>query len=523
MTNQLTDRPTDRPTDRTKDRDYPPSEDRQGAQRGLRAVKSFEEQGPVVVWQVNVPFVGGLKKFYLVLDANQKSFGARLEKSRSEDLKAGGAVVAQLRKQLPSGYVPGVYLDSGLGHLWIPFFRDKGPKPAFWIMLARLSPPEIRLVDAQGMILVRKSSQGSYTKKRPLEDHLPQWPPGSDLSDLLPDLLTAFQGLEPEPSSKASDPADSPETRPPLSPSPSKGHLNLGPDLPEYQKTARDRLSRRAKTLRKSVERLEQELTAKKGLHLVEKRAQLLRDYLHLVMPGESSVTITDERGETTVLDMDPSRSPGANLVEAHEAVKKRQKALAKLSEELHRARRALDEANTHLSHLRGEVLAFASVQEMMARHHLSLDKPVTSTAKGEKPEALPYKTYVYKSEVLRHPVKILVGKGAEGSDLLVKDAKANDLWFHVAGSTGSHVIIPARDLVGAPPPEDLLRRAGILAVFHSKMRDSFAGEVYFSRKQHIRKRKGMAPGLWQIDKAETTMIRFDQEELQLVLAMAAP
>lgn len=508
----------------TNDHENAPSEDRYPTnKRGLRAVKSFEEQGPVVVWQVNTPLVGGLKKFYLVLDANQKSFGARLEKSRSEDLKTGGAVVAQLRKQLPSGYVPGIYLDPGLGHLWIPFFRDKGPEPAFWIMLARFSPPEVRLVDTQPTILVRKSSQGSYTKKRPLEAPLPQWPLGPDMKDLLPSLLTAFQGKEDETIETVSDAAMSSEIQLPHCSDPTTSHPSLGPDLPEYQKTARDRLSRRTKTLRKSVERLEKELTAKNGLQSVEKRAQLLRDYFHLLAPGESSLTITDERGETTVLDLDPTRSPGANLVEAHESVKKRQRALAKLKEELDRARQALDEANTHLTRLRGEVLALASVQEMMARHHLSLDKMVTSTAKGEKPEALPYKAYVYKSESIKHPVRILVGKGAEGSDLLVKDAKANDFWLHVAGSTGSHVIIPVRDLAGAPPPEELLRRAGILAVFHSKMRESFAGEVYFSRKQHIRKRKGMAPGLWQIDKAETTMIRFDQEELSLVLGMAAP
>jgi len=162
-------------------------------------------------------------------------------------------------------------------------------------------------------------------------------------------------------------------------------------------------------------------------------------------------------------------------------------------------------------------------VQALMARHHLSLDKPVIATAKGERPEALPYKVFVYRHERLKHPVRILVGKGAEGSDTLVKESKANDYWLHIAGSTGSHVIIPVRDLAGVSPSDELLRRAGILAVFHSKLRESFAGEVYFSRKQHIRKRKGMAAGLWQIDKAETTMIRFDQEELKLVLDMAAP
>jgi len=41
---------------------------------------------------------------------------------------------------------------------------------------------------------------------------------------------------------------------------------------------------------------------------------------------------------------------------------------------------------------------------------------------------------------------------------------------------------------------------------------------VYLTRRQNIKKRKGMAPGLWQINQAETLFCRYETEELQSVL-----
>jgi predicted ribosome quality control (RQC) complex YloA/Tae2 family protein len=98
--------------------------------------------------------------------------------------------------------------------------------------------------------------------------------------------------------------------------------------------------------------------------------------------------------------------------------------------------------------------------------------------------------------------------------------AKSNDYWLHAVGTTGSHVIIPAREVKGSPPA-DLIKRAAILAIYYSKLRGDMAGEVYISRRQHIKKRSGMAPGLWQIVQAETAYYRYDERELQETLNLA--
>jgi hypothetical protein len=489
---------------------------------GLRAAKSFEEQGPIVVWQVSASSITQLKKFYIILDANQKSFGVRLETARSDDVKVGGAFVTQLRKQLPSGYIPGVLRSIASGDLWVPFFMGQSPKPVYWIMLARTLPPEVRLIDHEGLIHVRKSSQGSYTKKRELGSPLPEWPAQEGFENILPAILAPWQSVSPEDggtkqqensSILAIDVEESKKT--------TAGSSER--ELPEYQKTGRDRLARRAKTLRKSLVRLETEHAAVGDAGPLEKKASLLRQHLHTITSGMASLDVTDDDGTVVTLSINPHLSSGALLEEAFESIKKMRRAQVKLKVEVEKARSALRQAEADLTLLRGYPLAFQTVEKVLASHHLALEKPSVATREGVTPQALPYKVYAFKSDRFKGPVRILVGKGAEGSDTLVKEAKANDLWFHIVGSTGSHVIIPARDLSGITPPDDLLRTAGILAVFHSKQRESLSGEVYFSRRQNIRKRKGMAPGLWQIDKAETTIMRFDDDELRSVLAMAAP
>ena len=117
---------------------------------------------------------------------------------------------------------------------------------------------------------------------------------------------------------------------------------------------------------------------------------------------------------------------------------------------------------------------------------------------------------------------KMFTDRSPVASDELCKQAKSNDYWLHVIGTTGSHVIIPARR-VGSEAPPALIRAAAILALHHSKLRADQRGEVYVTRRQHIRKRKGMPPGLWQVDQADTLFVAYTDDELAATLAGAQP
>lgn len=90
---------------------------------------------------------------------------------------------------------------------------------------------------------------------------------------------------------------------------------------------------------------------------------------------------------------------------------------------------------------------------------------------------------------------RVLVGRSpAENADLTFRVARPDDLWFHVRGQPGAHVILK-RDDRQAPPPEDIVAAAE-LAAFHSKARNNANVIVDYTQRKHVRKRPAAAPGL---------------------------
>jgi predicted ribosome quality control (RQC) complex YloA/Tae2 family protein len=89
----------------------------------------------------------------------------------------------------------------------------------------------------------------------------------------------------------------------------------------------------------------------------------------------------------------------------------------------------------------------------------------------------------------------ILVGRTAADNDVLsLKLAAPNDFWFHVAGGSGSHVVVRNPDgLVSLPRETKML--AAALAAGHSKARRGGRVAVHMARARDVSKRRGLAPG----------------------------
>lgn len=95
---------------------------------------------------------------------------------------------------------------------------------------------------------------------------------------------------------------------------------------------------------------------------------------------------------------------------------------------------------------------------------------------------------------------QVLVGKGdAENDRLTFEVAEPHDLWLHVAGPAGSHVIIRNPGGLDEVPP-DVVARAAELAAWHSKARGARGKvEVHVCRVAHVSKPRGFAPGEVQL------------------------
>ena len=72
--------------------------------------------------------------------------------------------------------------------------------------------------------------------------------------------------------------------------------------------------------------------------------------------------------------------------------------------------------------------------------------------------------------------------------------AGPHDLFLHVRGTPGAHVIVPLNR--GEDVPQETLLDAATLAVHYSKMRTAAAADVTYTPRKFVSKPRGAKPGL---------------------------
>ncbi len=102
----------------------------------------------------------------------------------------------------------------------------------------------------------------------------------------------------------------------------------------------------------------------------------------------------------------------------------------------------------------------------------------------------------------------VLVGRSAADNDILTfKLASQKDFWLHVAGDSGSHVVV--RNAEGRSRlPRETLRFAAALAAVHSKARNGGQVTVHVARVSEVKKPRGVPAG-------KVTLGRFDSVRVQ--------
>jgi len=89
----------------------------------------------------------------------------------------------------------------------------------------------------------------------------------------------------------------------------------------------------------------------------------------------------------------------------------------------------------------------------------------------------------------------VLVGRTASDNDVLsCRLAAPRDFWCHVAGESGSHVVIRNPDNL-ARLPRETLRFAAALAAGYSKARHGGRTAVHVARCADVHKQRGAPPG----------------------------
>jgi len=110
----------------------------------------------------------------------------------------------------------------------------------------------------------------------------------------------------------------------------------------------------------------------------------------------------------------------------------------------------------------------------------------------------------------------VLVGRTARDNDVLsIKLAAPRDFWFHVAGESGSHVVVRNPDNLDALPRETK-RFAAALAAGYSKARRGGKVAVHMAKADDVTKARGLAPGKVHLRRYSTvnaSPLRLDEED----------
>ncbi|MBK8165243.1 MAG: DUF814 domain-containing protein [bacterium] len=249
------------------------------------------------------------------------------------------------------------------------------------------------------------------------------------------------------------------------------------------------------------------------------RRAETLAAHLHRLRQGATRCELIDPRdGSPVLIELDPALSPAANLAalfhRARKAERGREVITGKLAEAAGEAL-ALRTALAQLAALARQVdspavgsglARLAAVQAWLANRAESARKDGVPAA-GRRHRADDEPSRPFRRYLIDGRWEIWVGRSSRENDELTHGAAhSRDLWLHVHGATGSHVILRTGgrpDLV----PRDTLAKAAALAALHSKARNASLVPVVWTERRYVRKPRKSPPGLAVTLQAQTMMV----------------
>ncbi|MDR1727623.1 MAG: NFACT RNA binding domain-containing protein [Acidobacteriota bacterium] len=286
---------------------------------------------------------------------------------------------------------------------------------------------------------------------------------------------------------------------------------------------------------------LQEDLGRARQAETDRRRGELLKNVLHLVKPGDGEVEAVDyASGERVAIPLDARLSPVENLESYFARYQKEQRGERRILEQL----RDVDASRLALDALRekteaalgleppdlgalGEVAASPAVRRSL-RQPPPAQKPPSApggasparaahVAGGAGKKDLPAKLRPkrYRTE---EGLEVWVGRNDEGNDYLTtRLARGNDLFLHLEGYPGSHVIL--RTEGRADPSPKALVDACELAVHYSKMKNAGSADVHVAPVKDVKKPKGAKPGLVYVRGGRSVRLKRDPKRLERLLA----
>jgi predicted ribosome quality control (RQC) complex YloA/Tae2 family protein len=262
-------------------------------------------------------------------------------------------------------------------------------------------------------------------------------------------------------------------------------------DEPVSSKAILAQLTHAVERAQKKVERLTAELgTASQDATRLRADADLLLANVREAKRGSKVVDLIGFDGQPVRLQLDPALSATEQAQSWYTQARKRE--------------RAADQLPALIAQAEAELLASREqVERVRSGEAVEIELPRSRAKQRPAPtEKLPYRRYRTASGL-----EVRVGRSSRGNDeLTLHHSSGNDVWMHARDVGGAHVVLRWSDADNTPPKQDLVQ-AATLAALHSKARHSRVVPVDWTRRKHVRKRRGSPPGQVMVDRAKTIFV----------------
>tara|TARA_B100000809_G_C15127500_1_gene526889 strand:- start:1759 stop:3234 length:1476 start_codon:yes stop_codon:yes gene_type:complete len=290
----------------------------------------------------------------------------------------------------------------------------------------------------------------------------------------------------------------------------------------EKKKNLAGALAREQTRLQKIVGKLDAELAALEGFERIKEFGELLKGSYGSLRRGQAEIELVDyfSPGQEPVrIELDPRLAPEENIERYFKRYRKAKRAGPSIE-----ARRGEVGARVKKLAQLGEEVLEAGDEEVLDRVSQEAAGYLRAKKRSRKSSKVDGISGP-RSFVSSEGFTILVGRNARQNDQLsLRTAHGNDIFLHVSGRPGAHVII--RTIPGKTVPRDTLLEASQLALYYSITKrsgavfvDGAAAEVDYTPAKLVSKPRGAPPGLVMLSSHKTLRIRLDRDIFERIRA----
>jgi predicted ribosome quality control (RQC) complex YloA/Tae2 family protein len=266
-------------------------------------------------------------------------------------------------------------------------------------------------------------------------------------------------------------------------------------------------LKNRLSVCERKIGRIRADIDDADNADLYEKMGNVLMCHIAQIPPNVDTITLPDvfdPSCEDMDISLNPRRTASENASAYLKRAQKARKGAPILAKRLVAAQREKDEIQQYIDRL-NTVRSEAEFDEI--RRELEDARLIKAPKKRPQVRSKRQSGDIHPRRYrTQDGWRVLVGRNNAENDRLTKSSGRDDLFLHVHGCPGSHVILK-RDGKADRPSRKTLEEAASLAAYWSKARGAQSVPVNYTEVRYVRKPRGAPPGLVTIRNEKTVMV----------------